>query len=408
MPKVSAGPLRVLHYMGTNFGMTGVETFILQLCAAQKHLGAVPSITLELDNRAEVATNAAAMGVSVVDFPKRSSFEDSLPRKAGTALLRARRVRALLALLNDVDVLHMHSVGVAGLDALVAASLARSRPVVVTHHATLTWFEPMRSRMSDATLWLEKRIVYRAVMPYAAAASELVTAGGLAAEQVAVVPFCVDERRFNLCVAPPPPGELTLVMAARMYPGKGHETLLEALAKLSPQHPGLKLLLLGDGPNRPLIEADIARLGLAKVVEIRGHVDHADMPGALRDAHVVVLPSYMPGETFPLCLLEGMALGMPAIGSRWFGIPDIIAEGETGFVVEPHDVEGLAQAISRLLASPTLYARISANARSRVHDHFTSKAVAGAYNSMYEAALAYGGVDRQRAVGTFQSSRKQP
>ncbi|MDB4989417.1 MAG: putative glycosyltransferase [Myxococcaceae bacterium] len=388
MPKGDARAVRVLHYMGTNFGMTGVETFILELCAAQKRLGTLPSITLELENRAEVATDAATIGVPVIDFPTRSSVEDSLPRKVGTALLRARRVRALLALLDDVDVLHMHSVGVAGLDAFVAAAIARSRPVVVTHHATLTWFKPMQSRMSDATLWLEKRLAYRAVMPYQAAASELVAGGGLSSEQVAVVPFCVDETRFSARVTPPQGDGLTLVMAARMYPGKGHEYLLRALAKLSPQHPGLKLLLLGDGPGRPGIEAEIAELGLAGVVEIRGRVSHAEMPALLCHGHVIVLPSYMPGETFPLCLLEGMALGMPAIGSRWFGIPDIIEDGETGFVVEPRDVDGLVEAITRFLSSPALYAQLSANARARALERFTSTAVARAYGEIYQAALA--------------------
>jgi len=50
----------------------------------------------------------------------------------------------------------------------------------------------------------------------------------------------------------------------------------------------------------------------------------------MRDGHVVVLPSYMEGEMFPLCLMEGMALGLPAIGTRWSGIPEIIVDGETG------------------------------------------------------------------------------
>jgi hypothetical protein len=66
--------------MGTNFGMTGVETFILQLCAAQKASGARPALTLELVNRAELQRMAEANGIPVYDFLPRSAFEDRVPR----------------------------------------------------------------------------------------------------------------------------------------------------------------------------------------------------------------------------------------------------------------------------------------------------------------------------------------
>jgi len=80
-------PIRVVHYMGTNFGMTGVETFILQLAAAQKRAGLVPSIVMDLENRAEVQTIGDDLGIAVHDLPVRGQIENRLPRKLGTALL---------------------------------------------------------------------------------------------------------------------------------------------------------------------------------------------------------------------------------------------------------------------------------------------------------------------------------
>jgi glycosyltransferase involved in cell wall biosynthesis len=372
--------------MGTNFGMTGVETFIMQLCAAQRRLGMAPSVTLELDNRAEVARSGAALGVPVTDFP-RAPLASPLPGKLGAAALRARRVRRLVQQLRDADVLHMHSVGIVGLDALVAAAIRRLPAVIVTHHLTMTAFAPQRNRTSDLTLALERRLAHRAVMPYAAAADELV-AHGVPAERVAAIPFCCDEELFGGAITPPAPGSLTLVMAARLFPGKGQELLLAAVASLRPRYPGLRLLLVGEGPTRGALEAEIRRLELGDAVELRGLVPHELMPTVFAEGHVIVLPSSMPGETFPISLLEGMSMGMPAIGSRWFGIPDIIVDGESGFVVEPGSVDALARAIEHYLADPAAFAAASKNARARAKAHFTGAAVAGAYAALYAEALS--------------------
>lgn len=378
--------------MASNNGMTGVETFVLQLCAAQKRAGLAPTIALELAERAglgrrdEVARAGAALGVRVTALPERGALEGRLPKKVGTASLRARRLWAIAQLLRASDVLHVHAVGIAGLEELLAGALTRARVVVVTHHTTLSYFDSMRNRASDAALFLEKRAASLSVMPYAAAAEEL-SAAGFGPDRRAVIPFCVDENRFCGTASPPAPGELKLVMASRMVEGKGHEVLLAALAKLCPRYPGLRLSIVGDGPTRARVEAEIDRLDLRGAVELVGRVDHGQMPSALRSAHVVVLPSFMQGETFPLCLLEGMAMGLPAIGTRWFGIPDIIEDGRTGFVVEPRDPVALAGAIERFLADPALWASASRRAQERMRERFTGAAVARAYSEAYEAAL---------------------
>jgi glycosyltransferase involved in cell wall biosynthesis len=367
--------------------MTGVETFILQLAVAQKRMGNVPALTLELQDRAEVARVAATHGIAVHDFPARSALEDRLPRKVGTALLRSKRVGALVALLRQSDVLHIHAVGISGLDAYVAAAVARTRAVIVTHHTTVPYFVDHRDPVSRTTVWLEKKLASAACMPYARAGEELVEYG-FSRDRVVTIPYCVDEEHFAGRPTPPRDGALRLVMVARMIEGKGHDHLLQAMALLLPRHPHLRLMLVGDGPTRPSIEADIRRLGLGEVVELKGRVDHPDMPALLRTAHLVLLPSHMHGETFPLSLMEGMSMGLPAIGSRWFGIPDIIADGETGFLVEPRDPVGLAAAIERFLVEPSLYLAASRKAAERVRERFTGTAVARAYQGLYTVALA--------------------
>lgn len=379
-------PIRVLHYMGTNFGMTGVETFILQLTAAQQRTGLVPSVAMDLTDREEVRTILTDSGIAVHDLPARGSIESKLPRKLGTAVLRARRIRALVQLLRNCDVLHIQAVGISCLDGFVAAKLARTRALIVTHHGTLSWFAAQRDLLSDATFWIEKRMATRVVMPYASAAAELV-AEGIPQDRTSVIPFCVDEQLFSGRARSPASGELTLVMAARMYYGKGQIHLLAALAKILPRYPKVRAVFIGDGPTRPEIEAEIDRLGLRGVVASKGRVDHREIPALMRSAHVVVLPSYMTGEMFPLCLIEGMALGLPAIGTRFSGIPEIIADGETGILVEPRDEEALERAILRYLEEPGFYSRAQQNALVRFRSRFAATAVARAYLEHYQSAL---------------------
>jgi glycosyltransferase involved in cell wall biosynthesis len=378
--------LRVLHYMGTNFGMTGVETFILQLTAAQKRSGLTPSIVMDLDNRQDVRLIGYDRGIAVHDLPSRGAAESRLPRKLGTAMLRVRRIQALRRLLKTNDVLHIQAVGISCLDGFVAAALT-GVPVVVTHHGTLSWFAAQRDRLADVTFWIEKRLASTIAMPYAAAVAEL-TDEGIPADQSKVIPFCVDEQAFSGISAQPRDGELTLVLVARMVEGKGHIDLLGALSKLSPHYPGVRAVFLGDGPMRASIEAEIDRLGLRQIVECKGKVDHRDVPAAMRSAHVVVLPTYETGEMFPLCLLEGMALGLPAIGTRWSGIPDIIEDGVTGIIVEPRDETSLMGAIERFLAEPDFFAQAREAARARVRARFTATVVAESYTQSYLTALS--------------------
>ena len=377
---------RVMHYLG-NVGMTGVETFVLTLCGAQRRRGLHPSIICDLEGREELVASAARLDIDVHPFPltRPASPGRGPVRKIASAKFRGKRTQRLAQLLSgtETQVLHLHPVGVGGLDAFLAARRAEV-PFVVTHHATLEWFEPFRTRVSDFTFWFEKRSAARIVCPYRAASDEMV-ARGVDKDQAAVVPFCVDPRKFEQVAEDSPPrgSPFRLFFVARLIDGKGHKELLEAVARLPHLHSKLRVVLVGDGEERPAIEAEVRRLGLGDLVDMMGHVANEKVPALMRSASAIVLPSYMPGETFPLSLIEGMAMRLPAIGSRWFGIPDIVANGETGFVVEPREVGGLARAIEQLVMSPELARQMGQNGYDRAMKLFTADAVAEAYDRIY-------------------------
>lgn len=391
----NVAPMHVIHYLCTNVGMTGVETFVLQLAAAQRRSGLVPEICGELLGREALADAANTQGIVVHALPTLEEIPwiRGAPQRLRTAQLRAARVAALVQLLRARPgcVLHLHAVGIVGFDAFIAAGLmtalgARLPQLIVTHHATLSWFGPVRRPLDRATFALEKRLAARVVMPYRAAATELV-AHGMPAAKTRVIPFCVDEKRF---VPGPgrrfPDGPFWLVIVSRLVERKGHRELIQALAALRDRLPQLRLRIVGDGPERPALEAEIAQRGLLDCIVIQGWVAHDRVPALLQEADAIVLPTYMPGETFPLSLMEGMAVGLPAIGARWFGIPDIITHGETGLIVEPRDVDELARAIEQLASSRERYERASTLAIERVRDCFTATAVARQYRELYREA----------------------
>ena len=387
MPEAS-GVRRVMHYLG-NVGMTGVETFVLTLCGAQRRRGLEPIIACDVEGREELVASAAKLNVEVHPFPLTLRGAARGPqRKLASATFRGKRVQRLAQLLSttETQVLHLHPVGIGGLDAFLAARRTQV-PFVVTHHATLAWFEPFRTKVSDFTFWFERRLAARIVCPYRAACDEMM-AHGVAVEQAAVVPFCVDPNKFEhvQLQATPHGSPFRLFIVARLIEGKGHKELLQAVARLPHLHAKVRVVVLGDGPERPAIEAEVERLGLGPLVDMMGHVANEKVPALMRNAGAVVLPSYMPGETFPLSLIEGMAMRLPIIGSRWFGIPDIVANGKTGFVVEPHDVAGLAQAIERLVTSPELAQQMGQNGHDRAMTRFTAEAVAEAYDRIYDDA----------------------
>jgi glycosyltransferase involved in cell wall biosynthesis len=207
---------------------------------------------------------------------------------------------------------------------------------------------------------------------------------GLPSGKVRVIPYCIDEVRFAGQNVPLADGEpLRLIIVARLHAGKGHDVLLTALSELKQKGRSVHLTIVGGGETRAAIEQQIEALGLQSIVDLRQHVDHSAIPAMLQGSHVITLPSFMEGETFPLSLLEGALMGLPAIGSRWFGLPSIVDDGKTGFIVTPKNSTELAGAIEKFVVDRQLYARMSAQARTRAQTYFTGKAVAGTYTELY-------------------------
>jgi glycosyltransferase involved in cell wall biosynthesis len=159
------------------------------------------------------------------------------------------------------------------------------------------------------------------------------------------------------------PEELLLLIVADFRPMKNHETVLEALAALDVP---AKLLVAGDGPLRDHLKARAAELGISDRVVWLGYF-HGPQK-LMQGSDVFLLPST--GEAFGFSIAEAMCCGLPVIGADSGAIPEIIRDGETGYVVPPRDPKGLAAAIRRLAEDPALREQMGAAGRARVEANF--------------------------------------
>ncbi|MDZ7359769.1 MAG: glycosyltransferase family 4 protein [candidate division KSB1 bacterium] len=148
---------------------------------------------------------------------------------------------------------------------------------------------------------------------------------------------------------------------------KGIRVLLAAFARIKSEVPRARLVLVGHGPLREMIESEVKRQQWEDAVLLPGFLE--DVPGVMQAIDVLLLPSLWEG--FGIVLIEAMAAGKPAIGTDTSSMPEIIVDGQTGYLVPPGDSEALARRAMELLKNPALREQFGHAARRRVAAKFT-------------------------------------
>lgn len=167
-------------------------------------------------------------------------------------------------------------------------------------------------------------------------------------DKVKVVHCGLDNTFLEADVAPLAADSQRFVCVGRLCEQKGQLLLLEAFSQLASRHPGAHLVLAGDGEMRPALEASIARLGLRDRTTITGWISEAQVRDEIRQARALVLPSF--AESLPVVIMEAMALRRPVISTYVAGIPELVRNGETGWLVPAGSVESLYGAMEACLA----------------------------------------------------------
>ncbi len=265
---------------------------------------------------------------------------------------------ARLAKQFKLDHLHVHSCAGSAILAMFVKRLV-DLPYSLTLNANLEWWGgEMDRKFGESaftlaiTQWLYDQV--RQQMPH------------LREDQLLLGRIGVDTDKWTPAQAPNNPVP-QLIIVGRLHASKGHNVLLDALAKV----PHAELTIVGDGPERGAIEEQIKRLNLSERVRMTGSVAEHQIIDLMRGADLFVAPSH--AEPLGVVYMEAMAMGVATIGTAAGGVAEIIDSGVDGLLVPPKDPDALANAIQSLIDDPQRRQQIALAGRASVVKNFDAR-----------------------------------
>ncbi len=375
----------VLHVI-TRLTLGGSSENTIASILALEGAGYRASLAVGLaESEPPTVADATRRGCRIVDVP-------TLRREVAPL----RDLRALVALARLMRrqrpaIVHTHT-SKAGFVGRLAARLARVPAVIHQPHGHIFYgyYAAGRTRLYVALERLAARWSDRIVTLTERGIDEHLALGIGRREQYAWVPSGVpiDEIRASapsreaarraLGVTPD-----TFVVAAvgRLVPVKGFDLLVQALPRLRAAIPAVRVVIVGDGPERAALMARAERRGVADVLHLVGAAP--DVAPFLAAADALAAPSR--NEGMGRVLVEAMALGVPVVGTAVGGIPAVIA-GDVGRLIPPEDPEALARALAELGADASLRAKLAAGARDRA-EAFSTTVAAQRMREVYDALV---------------------
>lgn len=308
------------------------------------------------------------------------------------ALTDAGTLRRLRGLVHGADIVHAHSTAAGALARLLCRIARRHDRCVFSPHAWSFWAAhgARRTGLVQAERWAARWTAALIAVSDAEMRAGL-GAGIGRAEQYATILNGVDVSRF----APGAPGaDGSVICVGRLVRQKRHDLVVGAFARLHARHPRTTLTIVGDGPERGSIAADVRRRGLGSAVTLLGERD--DVPALLARAGCLLLASDYEG--CPISVMEAMASGVPVVATDAGGTAELVVDGRTGILAPRGHVAALADGLERIVSAPVAAARIREAAREVAVRRFGHERVAAetaaVYRAVAGAARSRRGTDR--------------
>jgi glycosyltransferase involved in cell wall biosynthesis len=295
------------------------------------------------------------------------------------------------------EILHTHTAKAGAVGRLAALLAGRARPPVIVHtfhgHVLRGYFGPLRSRVFLALeRWLAAHTTALiAVGPQVR--DDLVALGVAPAERFAVIRLGIEleervrpeddgraETRRYLGV---PADRFVVGWVGRMTAVKRTDDVLEAFRLVREHGVDACLCLVGDGPDRERLERRASELGVIRDTLFLGYQEDVAQYYAAFDA--LVLPSANEGT--PVSVIEALAAETPVVATRVGGVPDVVREGQEGFLVDAGDTEELAERLTRLARDPDLRRRLGESGRNRVLKRYAVERLLDDVDRLYRELL---------------------
>jgi glycosyltransferase involved in cell wall biosynthesis len=329
---------------------------------------------------------ARSLGIDLV--PLDFAFEHRLTpwRRLVVAAKAARAARRSLP-----DVVHLHS-GTVWMGLALPLTVPRAATVLEIHDA------PGSGRLgSSADRWegTWARLTRAHVLCHSTSVEAAVRdRWKVRAERVHLVPLAANPTAFDR----PDPATVeawrarqglgdrfTAVVVGRLAPSKAVDVAVRAVAEAIRAGADVELVVVGDGEQRPVVEAVAAECHVSDRVRMMGRVSDSELRLAVASADVLVSTSTYEG--FGLTIVEAMAAGLPVIAVAVGGVVDIVVDGVTGHLVPAGDVAGIADRLARLAADPAAARAMGEAGRQRAEDRFTLDRLAAGVAAVYQEAL---------------------
>jgi glycosyltransferase involved in cell wall biosynthesis len=367
-------PINILHIM-TRLPVGGVENQLLKVLRSYDRKRLSP-LVCSLSNRGEIGKEIEAEGIEVVCLEKLGhKFDRSIVSDLQT-LMKEREIKIVRT--------HQYHANLYG---RLAARKAEVPCIVASVHNLYTRDRKLHRRLFNRHL---SKNTDRVVAVSSAVKSDILKYDRIPKEKITVIhngvvipkiPLTKSKRaRAGLGISP---GDKVVGTVGRLTYQKGLRHLLEAASTLTDALPGLRLLIVGDGPERGKLEDTARDLGISDKTFFLGM--RRDVPELLSAMDVFVLPSLWEG--FGNALLEAMAASRPVIASDIPPSREVVGHEKNGLLVPVKDSSAIAASIKRLLRYPSLSERLGDAASKTVAANYTMEATVKKYMSLFSEIL---------------------
>ena len=341
---------------------------------------------------------------SMLDYAQENGVRPLIiPEMVGEASFRPRDIKALLRLyrilrMERPQIVHTHTAK-AGFLGRVAARMAGVPIIVHTYHGHVLhgYYGPLKSwlllQMERGMARISNQLV--AVSPLVK--EDLLAYRVAPAEKIHVIPLGFDLEPFFDCGSLKgefrrelelSPGDQLVGILGRIFPIKNHRLFLESATQVAKQAPNARFVIVGDGILRSAMERYAGDLGIQQRVIFTGW--RHDLPRIYADLDLLVVSSNNEGT--PVSAIEAMASGCPVVATQVGGLPDVIENGETGYLVPAQQPAALAAAMLKLISNPQKAEQMGRAAQLSVKDKFSIGRLISETESLYQDLVANKGV----------------